>query len=213
MKIAILGAGNHGTSMVETLLDHHSPNDLVIFDDDLSLKGSEIFGVPVQGPIDFAELPELVHVAIGDNELRKQLGEQVVSSGRSLVSVVGPLGYQARSAKIGAGIGTYAGAKFFTECEVGVGVIIGDSIVDRRCKVGDWVRIAHGITMAPRVEIGEGAVIGTGAVLMAGVRIGDWATVGAGAVVVHDVKAHDRVAGVPAQSTTGKSNSFSILDL
>lgn len=197
-RIGLVGAGKHALAMLDILLAEHDPSEIAMYDDDLSQLGKEYYGVKVRGTIDVSSMPELVHVAIGDNHVRKTLSEKIEASGRRLLNVIGPLGYRARSTVIGDGIAAYPGAKFLTESRIGKGLLIGDSTIDRLCVVGDYVRISHGVFMAPKVEIGEGAVLGVGAVLMDGVKVGPWATIGAGALVTRDVPAGHLVAHAPA---------------
>jgi serine acetyltransferase len=87
-----------------------------------------------------------------------------------------------------------------------LGVVIHPNV-----RIGNGVRIYHGVTLAGEswigsghnIEIGDGAVIGVGAIIVPrtnrGLRIGRNAAIGAGAVVTNDVADGTTVVGVPAR--------------
>ncbi len=57
--------------------------------------------------------------------------------------------------------------------------------------------IGPGSVLGGAVRIGNGAHIGTGSTVIENRCVGSGALVGAGACVIHDIKAGERVAGVP----------------
>jgi acetyltransferase-like isoleucine patch superfamily enzyme len=66
-------------------------------------------------------------------------------------------------------------------------------------RVGRFVSIGPGATLAGKVTLGHGAVIGAGAVVLPERSIGPNAVVAAGSVVTRDVAAHCLVMGNPAR--------------
>jgi acetyltransferase-like isoleucine patch superfamily enzyme len=106
-----------------------------------------------------------------------------------------------------------------------------DSIeVGRNCLIGPFcyitdhdhgtepaVVIAEQPLVSSPVRIGSNVWIGAGAIILKGTRIGDGAVIGAGAVVTHDVRAGEKVAGVPARTigsrlpTTAGEGAVSLL--
>jgi maltose O-acetyltransferase len=104
------------------------------------------------------------------------------------------------------GSGTYVNR--FTMFDASVSIEVG-----RSCLIGPFCYITdhdHGIELpgliadqplvGSSVRIGSNVWIGAGAIILKGVTIGDGAVIGAGAVVTRNVRAGEKVAGVPARS-------------
>lgn len=83
----------------------------------------------------------------------------------------------------------------------------GGVIINSRARIGDNVRVRHGVTIgnavAERPEevpvIGDDVDIGAHAVILGRIHVGDRAVVGANAVVIRDVPADSIAVGVPAR--------------
>jgi len=204
--VLIVGAGGHGQVVADILQEacrHGADAEPVGFlDDDRSLWGQTVLGLPVLGAV--ADLPAMPHdaviVAIGDNAVRWRLLCGLRASGVRLTSAVHPSAVIAQGARLGAGVAVCAGVIVNTGSIIGDRVILNTACtVDHHNCIGDCAHIAPGAHLAGRVVVGEGALVGIGSSVTPGRRIGQWATVGAGAVVIRDVPAGSVAVGVPAR--------------
>jgi len=77
-----------------------------LLDDDRSIWGSQILGYPVIGPITaWSECkPDGVAIAIEDNGSRKQLFEQLLVAGATLISIINPSAVMSIDVKVGRGV-------------------------------------------------------------------------------------------------------------
>jgi acetyltransferase-like isoleucine patch superfamily enzyme len=95
--------------------------------------------------------------------------------------------------------------------EIGRNCLVGPFcyITDHDHGIGSAAPIADQPLVGSPVRIGNGVWIGAGAIILKGVTIGTGAVIGAGAVVTRDVRAHDKVAGVPAWVIGSRSKASS----
>jgi UDP-perosamine 4-acetyltransferase len=207
VRVLGLGAGGHGSVVVETIRAAGGYDVVGFLDPRPELVGSDVVGVPVLGDDD--ELPRLYddgvsHAFIGlggaaDTRPRRRLYELARSHGFTVVSVVHPSAVVSNSATVGSGATVLAGALVNTSARLGENVLVNTgAIVEHDCVVGDHVHLSTGSTLAAGVEVGEGAHIGAGSTVIQGVTIGGGSVVGAGAVVIRDVAPRTVVVGVPA---------------
>ena len=209
MRVLIIGAGGHGQVVADILLCAREAGIDVqpvgFLDDDPSLAGATILGLPVLGPLSCLERfsYEGVIVAIGDNEIRARVFHSLQAKGERLITAVHPSAVIARDVEIGRGVMICAGVV------VNTGTIIGDNTIlntgctiDHHSRIGPHAHIAPGAHLGGHVIVGEGSLVGIGAVVLPGRKVGDWSVVGAGAVVTKDVPPHTIVVGIPAKVTS-----------
>lgn len=176
-----------------------------ILDDDASLHGTLIAGVPVVGAVDdAADRDEQLLVCIGPSSARGQVVRRLTESGvgddRFAVFV-------ARSARIGAtstiGTGSIILDGVVVTADVVVGrhvVIMPNVVATHDDQLADCATLAAGVSLGGSVRVGTGAYLGMNACVRQGVTVGDEATVGMGAVVLRDVPSGETWAGVPARA-------------
>lgn len=197
-----MGAGGHGKVVAEAAISLASNQIVGFFDDEPSLCGRSIIGLPVLGRIsawrDF-NIDALIP-AIGVNSIRRDLVLREKARGARIMTVVHPRATVSVSAQMGDGVVVFAGAVVNAEAVISDNVIVNTgAIVEHDCQVGSHVHLAPGSSMGGEVTIGEGTFLGMGSRILPGVKIGDWCVVGAGAVVTKDVEDHATVVGVPAR--------------
>lgn len=205
MDIVIIGAGGHGRVVLDILAQAREHNVVGFLDSNPSLHGRRMDGKPVLG--DMSNLSAMIDrgvqgavVAIGDNGIRREFGEQVEDAGLSLVSAIHPSANLASNVTLGRNLVIAAGALVCAHCQIADSVILNTGcIVDHETKIGPAVHVCPGARLAGRVVIDAGAFVGIGATIVQNLRIGSDAIVGAGAVVVTDVEPMTTVVGVPAR--------------
>ncbi len=206
MDIIILGAGGHGRVVLDIVRQARVDKPVGFLDNNPALHGRRIDGLPVLGGIE--SLPEVkshgvrgVVIAIGDNGVRRSLGDTIEASDLELASAVHPSAQLASNASIGKGVVIAAGALVCAHCQIGDYAILNTGcIVDHESMIGTGVHICPGVRLAGHVVVESGAFVGIGATVVQNVRIGFEAIVGAGAVVTRDVEPMTTVVGVPARA-------------
>jgi sugar O-acyltransferase (sialic acid O-acetyltransferase NeuD family) len=202
--VVVIGAGGHGKVVVSTLLaaGFRVP---CVFDDDREKWGSEILGVPVQGPVsvsDEVEHRRLAILGIGQNEERQRFAEAL---NLNWATVVHPRAWVHPSVRLGVGTVVFAGAIIQPGTVIGRHVIVNTgALIDHDCEIGDYAHVAPGVKLSGGVRLGEGVFLGIGSCAIPGVRVGEWTTVGAGAAVVDDLPSKMTAVGVPARELERK---------
>jgi len=198
-EYVILGSGGHAMVVLDACQCAYPDANLEVRDDDPAKANAILLGVAIRTPIAPA-LGRRCHAAVGDNAVRRRLGEAVLQAGGILAPVVHPAALVSRHAAIESGAFIAAAAVVAPQARIGRGAIVNHgAVVDHDCEVGAWTHIAPGAVLGGAASVGEGCLIGSGAVLMPGVRVAVGATIGSGAVVTRDVAAGAVVTGVPGR--------------
>ncbi len=139
-------------------------------------------------------------LGIGDNNLRKKIGDLIVSKGQKIINVIDKSANLSKIARIGNGIFISKNVSVNILSEISDYVILNTGcIIEHECKIGKASHIAPGAVLAGNVSIGENTFIGANSVIKQGVVIGNNVTVGAGAVVIRDIDDHKILVGNPAK--------------
>lgn len=196
----IYGAGEQGRVVLDSLR-RRGVNDVAFVDDDETLWGETVAGVPVLGGMDeLDDVDGACHVAFGDEQtVRLEIVDRVRTAGLSLETVIDPAATVSGRADIGNG------AFINAETYVGPGADLGeatlvDSLVNLSHDVtlGPGATVGPGATLAGGVTVGRDAFVGGGATILDDIAVGTGAVVGAGAVVIEDVRPEQTVVGMPA---------------
>lgn len=203
----IFGAGGHakdlvaqiaverGSEAIKCLVDDFEPDRLVVGIETLSLKEAR------RRFVDAVWL-----VAVGNSKARRAISERIVLDGGRLGQFVSTRATVAPEFRPAPGVQVLSGCFVSADVTLGPGVILNvNSSISHDGRIGSYVTISPGCSLAGRVIAEDDVFIGAGATVVSGVpqrylRIGESATIGAGAVVIADVAPRDIVAGVPARS-------------
>ncbi|MBD7958556.1 NeuD/PglB/VioB family sugar acetyltransferase [Microbacterium sp. Sa4CUA7] len=180
-------------------------NAIGLLDDDATLQGTEVGGVPVVGPIAAAaDQSARVLVCIGPSASRRSVVDRLRHAG---VTDDRFSTFVAASARVGAtsrlSPGTIVLDGVVVTADVTIGrhvVLMPHTVVTHDDVLGDFVTLAAGVALGGGVRLGEGVYIGMNASIHPGITVGAGATVGMGAAVVDDVPPAETWAGVPARA-------------
>lgn len=195
-QIAIYGAGGFGREMAWLAEACGGAFEVVCFaDDDLSMAGRKLNGIPV---VNFESLKEKfpsigVVPAIGSPIVRQKVVEKLEKAGFSSQQLIHPRTEMSRWIEIGEGSVICAGCILTTNIRLGKHVQINlDCTVGHDVVMGDYTTLAPGVHVSGWVHFGKRVYVGTGAVFVNGTEekplvIGDDVVVGAGACVTKSV--------------------------
>lgn len=201
-KLLIVGAGGQGKVVLDCAKRMKCFDEIHFLDD--NKVGKEVLGCLVIGKI--ADLENLrkayqnAFVAIGNNNYRLQLIEEIEEMGYNVPILIHPTAIISDYAEIGTGTIILPGAILNAGCKVGKGVIVNTSaLIEHDCYIGDGVHLSPTATMGGEVTIGEKTWVCIGATIINQIKIGSNCLIAAGAVVVHDVLSRESVYGIPAK--------------
>jgi sugar O-acyltransferase (sialic acid O-acetyltransferase NeuD family) len=200
----IAGVGSYGLVYWHYLV-HDLDYEVVGFlDDDPSVVGTTVNGVPVLGPTNDYDLSKRCDffVAVGNNRARMRIMDGARAFGLETPPLVHPSAIIPQGTVIGHGAALLSGVLAMPYVTIG-----DDCIVSMGAKLAHHTILARGVFVSTGVNVGAdihlatGAFVGIGATLMTGVEeVGAHAIVGAGSVVIRSVPANVTVAGVPAKA-------------
>lgn len=176
-RLLIVGAGGHGRSLAEAVLadDRY---EIAGFIDDFAQQSQQVLGCPVLGDTSnlssYRSHASLAIVAIGNNHLREQISNNLLSIGFKLITVIHPRAIVSSSAVIGDGCAIMAGAIIGTEARLGRGVIVNcGAVVDHDAQIQDYGHLGINASMSGGSSLGRRAWLKAGASLGCGIRVAD----------------------------------------
>lgn len=198
--LAIVGASGHGKVVAD--LAELCGFDVVFYDDAYPQK-QNIEHWQVVGQ--FAELlnskEDCKHaiVAIGNNQIRFNLSEQLLDSGFNLPVLIHPSAVVSQYAHINEGTVVFANAVINAFSQISRYCIINTStIVEHDCMLGDAVHLSPCVALAGGTKIGKLSWLGIGAVTKQLVEIDSNVTIGANSTVIKNIPANVVAIGSPA---------------
>ena len=204
--LVILGAGGMGQEVADIVRAEASDGihwSLIGFiDDDSSLHGRDVLGLPVLGDHRWLSGHRAaVALGVGAPAARRRAWTAVQSLGDfKTPPLVHPAAYVGLGVELGEGTVVGAHATMTADVVVGrFGIVNVGATVSHNARLGDFATVAPGAHLAGNVRLGEGADVGIGASVTQGNTIGAWSIVGAGTVVIGDVAANTTVVGSPAR--------------
>jgi sugar O-acyltransferase (sialic acid O-acetyltransferase NeuD family) len=204
--LVILGAGGMGQEVADLVRaaasDGNRWNLIGFVDDDSSLHGLEVLGLPVLGDHYWLSGHQAaVAIGVGSPAARRRAWAAVQSVGVvDTPALVHPAAYVGLGCALGEGTVVGAHATLTADVVVGqFGIVNVGATVSHNARLEQFATVAPGAHLAGNVRLEEGADIGIGASVTQGNTIGAWAIVGAGAVVISHVERDTTVVGCPAR--------------
>jgi sugar O-acyltransferase (sialic acid O-acetyltransferase NeuD family) len=199
--LMILGAGGHGKVIAEIAELMAKWDEIVFLDDNQKL--TEVNGYNVIGKLHDYRIHKdrypYAFVAIGKNELRLKLIENLKKEGFVVPVLVHPFTAISNNCQIREGTVVMAGAVVNTNVLIGKGCIINTSCsIDHDCILEDGVHISPGVHLGGTVTIGKYTWVCLGSNIINNIVIGSNTIVASGSVVTKNIPDNVMVAGVPA---------------
>lgn len=203
MKVWILGARGHAKVVVDAIRSAHAHEIEGALDDDSTLHGESVLGIPVRGAITAESIARhgVRHaiIAIGSNQARQSIARRLAGLVEWL-TVVHPQATVAEGVLLGEGTVVFAGAVVQPDARIGRHVILNTCCsVDHDCVIEDFAHIAPGARLAGNCTVEEAVLLGIGSSVVPGLTIGAGSIVGAGAAVVANIPRRVVAVGVPAR--------------
>ena len=200
--LAIIGAGGHGKVVAETAelmgwkkisffddkfptLSNFSKWEVKGNTEDLIYNISKYYGV---------------HVAIGNNDLRKEKIQLLKKNKANIISIIHPSATISKSAKIGIGNTFFSNIIINADSMIQDGVILNTSTsVDHDCVIESYSHLSPNVTIGGNVKIGKQCWLGIGVSVINSIKIGKKSIIGAGGVVINDIPSYTLSVGIPAK--------------
>ena len=139
-------------------------------------------------------------VAIGNNEVRRQIGTYLTENQITLIKAIHPDAIVSSSASIGAGAMIGPGAIVNAFATIDEGAICNSrSVIEHECNVGEYSHIGPGAVLGGNVRIGNNTLIGAGAVVLLNLQVGSNTVIGAGSVVINNIGDNKKAVGNPCR--------------
>lgn len=139
-------------------------------------------------------------IGIGDNFIRKKLGELIRSKGQNILNIFHPDASISNMITIGFGNFIARNAAINPIVQIGDFCIVNTgAIIEHECVIGNAVHLGPGAILAGNVKVGENTFIGANSVIKQGLNIGENVIVGAGSTVVKDIPDNQVWVGNPAK--------------
>lgn len=213
-KIMILGASGEGKCVADFIADINDKCGSAVYellgflDDSYSSQGRQYYGYPILGPLSIAASQSDVYFinAIGSYKkpaLRQSVFQRLNVPLNRYQTLIHPLAYVSKSAKIGLGCIIYPNVTIGPSVDLGsqVLVLFGANI-SHDTKIGDFTIVAGGVQISGFCNIDENCYFGTGASLRERVRVGNEVVLGMGAVATKDLLEKGSYVGIPAKFLT-----------
>ncbi len=141
-----------------------------------------------------------VHLALGNNELRRDISRTILSKNLQIVSAISKHAIIEKDSHIGLGACIAPLVYLGLNSHIGSHTIVNTgAILDHDVNISSFCHIGGNSYIAGGVSIGEGTFIGAGAIVNDGIQIGAEVVIGAGAVVAKSILDKGTYVGVPAK--------------
>lgn len=202
-RLFIIGAGGHGKVVADTAALLGQWSEIAFLDDrypDIKQVNTwSVIGKLAQAKQFLGVFSHAV-VAIGDNQKRLQLSQELQALGFTLPSIIHPSAFIGSNVNIGPGSVVFAQATINIDATIGMASIINTgAVVEHDCQLGMGVHISPRAALAGGVIVGDSSWVGLGACVIPKVTIGRRVIVGAGSVIIADLPDTVTAVGVPAR--------------
>lgn len=197
-SLIIIGSGGHAVVAMNTAILMQLWDSILILDQQLEGLAINVHDV-YSNRQQYKQTHEFF-VAIGDNQNRQKVMNELTKEGFYLTTIVHPSAIVAESVLIEEGSCVFAGVVLNPYVTIGKGVIVNTGArLDHHNHIGDYSHVCPGSVLAGDVTIGTHCFLGAGSVVSSQVEITDHVTLGAGCVVVKSLSEQGTYVGLPAR--------------
>ena len=210
-NIVVIGTGGSSLDILDTIDDLNRTNSRTAYrctgflDDNDSLWGKLLHGVPVLGPLLHAsELKDCYFVnGIGTATNFWKKDAIIAKTGipqEKFATIVHPSASVSKSASLGWGTVVFQHVTITTNVKIGSHVIIlPNSVISHDDIVGDYSCITGGVCVSGGVRIGQSCYLGSNSTVIGNIEVGDYSLIGMGSVVLESVPPNCVFVGNPAR--------------
>ncbi|QDP94602.1 acetyltransferase [Microlunatus elymi] len=208
-SLLLLGAGGLAREVIASVAATGTHRIVGVLDDNESLHGSQLDGVPVIGHVSQAPLrDEQLLVCIGAGPARERVVRRLITAGVEQQRFATCIDRGVRippGCVVGPGSILLSGVVLTASVTVGAHVVAMPSVVlTHDDVVADFATLAAGVLLGGGVRVGRGAYLGMGSSVRQRLAVGAYATLGMGGVLVDDLPSYETWAGVPARRLDGR---------
>ncbi|MFZ4930008.1 acetyltransferase [Chryseobacterium sp. Mn2064] len=179
--------------------------------DDISIIGTEQYGIKVYGREAFQDFPEAKVLAVNGSpasyKKRKQIIDGLQIGIDRFTTIIHPKAMIGKNVKVGKNVLIMAGVVATANAEIENHIcILPNTVVHHDSKIGDYTLVAANNTICGDVIIGENCYLGASSNFKNGVKVGKHTMVGIGSNVICDIKENVVVIGNPAKEISGKTD-------
>ena len=194
--LLVFGGGGHAKAVIDLVKQLDEYYIAGILDDDISLSGKSVLGIPVLGTrvlLDKLTGQGIKLAANGvggilDINIRIKIFEIMEQAGYSFPPLIHLRAVTEPSAEIEDGVQVFANAYIGSEAHLCSRCMVNtNAVVSHDCVIGRYTHIAPGALLAGEVQVGARTLVGMGVTTAIGVKIGDNVRIGNGAIILVDV--------------------------
>lgn len=199
-KLLIIGASGHGKVVADIAISMNRWK-LIAFLDEKDINLSLDFNIIGKSTDAIRYINEWdIFVAIGNNEIREEVQEELKVKGASLPVLIHPSAVIGKNVEFGEGTVVMPNVVINCCTKIGCGCIVNTgATVDHDNLIEDYVHISPGAHLAGTVKVGKGTWLGIGSIVSNNVSIISGCKIGAGAVVVKSIIEPGTYVGIPAR--------------
>ncbi|ULG72703.1 acetyltransferase [Macrococcus brunensis] len=202
IKVLLIGDGGH-SKVIKSMISRTTTHELYgVLDSKFSMRTEQyqIFYDCLDAIDNYKDEYRFI-VAIGNNEIRKNIIKKYSLDDSNFTTIIDPNAIVADDVVIGLGTVVMPGAIINSSTIVGRHCIVNSgAIIEHDNQISDFVHISPQATLTGTVTVGQFSHIGAGATVIPNIQIGENVIVGAGSVVINNINDDCKVVGVPAKN-------------
>lgn len=191
--IYLVGSGGHCASAID-IIEKEDKYRIAGILDEADKLGNKVLGYEVMGESSeikkYAKMDNYFLITTGHIKTckqRRQLAEMISAFGGRLATVISPLAYVSKHARIGQGNIVGHNANISAGVSTGINCIINTkAVIEHNVKLGDYCHIATCAVINGECKLENGVFVGSNAMLKEGLKIGEKSVIGAGVNVFQD---------------------------